>query len=112
MCIDDAQQQSDELFSIVNLVRGQPPRKKIKVKDLRPIIFVQPNSRLGKAKPVTLKCLLDTGVPSSLLAKRFSKKLCLKKDASTKTVWTTPGGDLQTTHKCQCTFAFPEFFRN
>ena len=112
MCIDDAQQQSNKVFSIVNLVRGQPPRKKIKVKDLKPIIFVQLNSRLGKAKPVMLKCLLDTGASSSLLAKKFSRKLRLKKGASTKTVWTTPGGDLQTTHKCQCTFAFPEFFCN
>ena len=72
MCIDDAQMKSDELFSIVNLVWGQPPRKKIKVKDLRPIIFMQLNSQLGKAKPVTLKCLLDTGASGSLLAKKFT----------------------------------------
>ena len=40
-CIDDALMQSDELFSIVNLVRGQPPRKKTKTKDLKPIVFVR-----------------------------------------------------------------------
>jgi hypothetical protein len=42
-CIDDAQMQSDELFSIVNLVRGQPPKKKQKIKDLKPIVFVRLN---------------------------------------------------------------------
>jgi hypothetical protein len=51
-CIDDAQMQSDELFSIVNLVQGQPPKKKQKIKDLKPIVFVRLNSQLGKAKPV------------------------------------------------------------
>jgi hypothetical protein len=43
-CIDNAQMQSDNLFSIVNLVRGQPPKKKQKIKDLKPIIFVRLNS--------------------------------------------------------------------
>jgi hypothetical protein len=33
-CIDDAQTQSDKLFSIVNLVRVQLPKKKQKIKDL------------------------------------------------------------------------------
>jgi hypothetical protein len=33
-CIDNAQMQSDELFSIVNVIRGQPPKKKQKNKDL------------------------------------------------------------------------------
>jgi hypothetical protein len=43
-CIDNAQMQSDELFSLVNLVQGQPPKKKQKIKDLKPIVFVRLNS--------------------------------------------------------------------
>jgi hypothetical protein len=39
-CIDNVQIQSDKLFSLVNLVRGQPPKKKQKIKDLKPIVFV------------------------------------------------------------------------
>jgi Aspartyl protease len=102
--------QSDELFSIVNLVGGQPPKKKQKIKDLKPIVFVRLNSRLGKTKPVTLKCLLDTGASGSLISKEHAKKLWHKKLEGTQTVWTTPGGDLKTNYKCQCTFVMPEFF--
>jgi len=85
-CIDDALMQSDELFSIVNLVRGQPPRKKSKTTDLKPIVFVRLNSRLGKAKPITLKCLLDTGASGSLVAKQYAKKLRMKKANGPQTV--------------------------
>jgi hypothetical protein len=87
-CIDDAQMQSDELFSIVNLVRGQPPRKKVKTKDLKPIVFVRLNSRMGKAKPITLKCLLDTGASGSLVSKEHAKKLRMKKLNGPQTVLT------------------------
>ncbi len=102
-CIDDAQMQSDELFSIVNLVRGQPPRKKVKTKDLKPIVFVRFNSRMGKAKPITLKCLLDTGASGSLVAQKHAKKLRHKQTPGKQTVWTTPAGNLSTTYKCQST---------
>ena len=110
--INDAQLQSDKLFSIVNLVRGQPPRKKIKTKDLKPIVFVRFNARMGKAKPITLKCLLDTGASCSLVSKEHAKKLRHKKLGGTKTVWTTPAGNLSTMTKCQCAFVMPEFFRD
>jgi hypothetical protein len=98
-CIDDAQMQSDELFSIVNLVGGQPPKKKHNIKDLKPMVFVRLNSRMGKAKPVALKCLLDTRASGSLISKEHAKKLCHKKLQGTQTVWTTPGGDLKTNYK-------------
>jgi hypothetical protein len=52
--IDDAQMQSDKIFSIVNLVGGQPHKKKQKIEDLKPIVFARLNSGMGKAKPVTL----------------------------------------------------------
>jgi Retroviral aspartyl protease len=112
-CIDDVQMQSEKLFSIVNLIRDQPPKKKQKIKDLnKPIVFVRLNSRMGKAKPVTLKCLLDTGASGSLISKEHAKKLCHKKLQGAQTVWMTPGSDLKTNYKCQCTFVMPEFFRD
>jgi Aspartyl protease len=95
-CIDDAQMQSDKLFSIVNLIQGQTPKKTQNIKDLKPIVFVRLNSQLGKAKPVTLKCLLDTGASGSLISKEHTKKLHHKKLQGTQTVWMTPGGDLKT----------------
>jgi predicted aspartyl protease len=67
---------------------------------------------MAKAKPVTLKCLLDTGASGSLISKEHAKKLRQKKLEGTQTVWTTPGGDLKTNYKCQCTFVMPEFFRD
>jgi len=111
-CIDQATMQSPDLFSIANLIRGQPPRKKSKTVDLKPIVFVRFNSRLGKAKPITLKCLLDTGASGSLVAKQHAKKLRMKQLPGEQTVWTTPAGKLNTTYKCQSTFVLPEFFRD
>ena len=34
-------------------------------KDLRPMTFVRFNTRLGKPKPITVKCLLDSGASGS-----------------------------------------------
>jgi predicted aspartyl protease len=64
---------------------------------------------MGKAKPITLRCLLDTGATASLVASKHAKKLRHKKLSGTKTVWTTPGGSMSTTEKAQCTFMIPEF---
>ena len=65
---------------------------------------------MGKAKPITLKCLLDTGASGSLVAKQHAKKLRMKKSDGPQTVWTTPAGNLTTTYKCQSSFVLPEFF--
>ena len=83
-CIDDAQIKSDELFSILKLVRDQPPRKKTRVKDIKPVIFARLNSWLGKATPVTLKCQLDTGAPGSLVTKKFQRKYALRRLQGTR----------------------------
>jgi Aspartyl protease len=110
-CIDDARSNSSDMFSIARLVRGQPPRKKTKTENLKPIVFVRFNPRLGKAKPITLKCLMDTGASGSLVAKKYATKLRLKKTTGdNQAVWTTPAGNLKTTHQCQCAFVLPEFF--
>ena len=98
-CIDDARANSNELFSITSLIRGhgKPPKKKRKHCDLKPIVYVRFNTSLGKPKPVTLKALLDSGGSGSLVTQEYAKKLRLRKSKNSQTVWTTPGGALQTT---------------
>ena len=74
--------------------------------------FIRFNSRLGKAKPITLKCLLDTGASASIIAAKHANKLRLKSLPGKKTVWTTPGGEPFTTQKCEGQFIMPEFHRD
>jgi hypothetical protein len=111
-CIDDAHNDSSKLFSIVNLVQGHPARKKQKTQDLKPVVFVRFNSCLGKAKPITLKCLMDTGASGSLVAQKHTKKLRLKQLPGQQSAWTTPAGNVFTTHKCRSAFVLPKFHRD
>ena len=113
-CLDDARNDSKELFSITSLIRGhgKPPKKKRKKCDLKPIAYVRFNTSLGKPKPVTIRALLDSGGSGSLVTQKFAKKLRLKKSKNSQTVWTTPGGALQTTTKCQAQFTIPELHDN
>jgi hypothetical protein len=109
-CIDDARNDSSKLFSIVNLVRGHPARKKQKTQDLKPVGFVRFNSHLGKSKPIMLKCLMDTGALGSFVAQKHAKKLrLLKQLPGQQAVWTTPAGSVLTMHKCRSAFVLPEF---
>jgi hypothetical protein len=55
---------------------------------------------------------MDTGASGSLVAQKHAKKLRMKKSTGDKTVWTTPAGNLKTTHKCTSAFVLPEFFRD
>ena len=100
-----------DFYSIANLIQGHP-EKKTKTKDVKPIAFARLNSRLGKAKPTTLKCLLDSGASGSLIAAKHAEKLRKRPVTGPKTVWTTPAGTMSTTHCCQCTFMLPEFHRD
>ena len=109
-CLDEALQQSPDLFSIRALVRGQSPRKKQKTEDLKPIVYVRFNTRMGKAKPIVLKALLDSGASESLVLRKHAKKLRLKNLEGSKTLWTTPAGSLKTSTKCQAQFIIPEFY--
>ena len=108
-CIEAA--TTKEFYSIANLIRGHQ-QKKQKTTDVKPIAFARLNSRLGKAKPVTLKCLLDSGASGSLIAAKHATKLRKKPITGPKTVWTTVAGTMSTTHRCQCTFLLPEFHRD
>ena len=108
-CIDSA--SAKEFYSLAQLIRGHP-HKKQKVTDVKPIVFARLNSHLGKPKPITLKCLLDSGASGSLIAAKHAANLRKKLNSGPKTVWTTPSGTMSTTQKCQCTFLLPEFHRD
>jgi len=66
--LDDCINQSckTKTFSIANLIRGHQPKRQ-KTEDLRPIAFVRFNTSLGKAKPVTIKALLDSGASDAIV---------------------------------------------
>jgi hypothetical protein len=65
------------------------------MEDLKPILIVRLNSQIGKAKPVTIKALLDSGGSGSLVCQKFMNKLRAKQLLSNQT-WTTPGGPMTT----------------
>jgi len=68
--LDNAVTEEAEALSIAQLARGHPTPKKVKVEDLKPIVFARFNVRHGKAKSITIKCLLDTGASDSFVASK------------------------------------------
>ena len=105
-----------DIYSLAEFIRGQDNRRKRRrlnekqeeESDLRPITFVRFNARRGKAKPVTLKALLDSGGGGSLVAAKFAKKLKIRKLQRTAQVWTTPSGNMTTSSKVKAQFTMPE----
>jgi len=71
-CID--QSCGTKTFSIANLIRGHQPKRQ-KTEDLPPMSFVRFNTSLGKAKPVTVKALLDSSASDATVNQKFAKKL-------------------------------------
>jgi hypothetical protein len=80
--------------------------------DRRPITFVRFNTRLGKAKAVTLKALLDSGGGGYLVDEKFCKHLRVKDMQFSKQVWTTPSGTLMTSKKVKSRFTIPDLHDN
>ena len=98
-CLNDTMKQSGEMFSITQLIRGhRKPRKRLKSVDMKPLTWVKFNTRgAGKAKPVMLRALLDSGGSAAILAKKHASKLKVKKNSSQK--WIMPAGVMTTTKK-------------
>jgi Retroviral aspartyl protease len=93
--------------AIAMSVRGHPnPKKKQRTgnheSDLRPIAFVRFNTRAGKAKPVIVKALLDSGASASLITEKYTKKRQAPQG------WNTPGGELNTNKMVKSQFTMPE----
>ncbi len=116
-CLDTARE--GEMFSVVGLVRGHGRMRQkldptaVKPKDLKPIVFVQFNTKhSGRPRPVMIKALLDSGGSGSLVTSKYAKKLKLKTAGKEQTVWTTPAGALKTSTKCKGQFTLPELHDN
>ncbi len=75
--------------------------------DMRPIAFVRLNTRLGKAKPVWVRALLDSGASESIVSQKFTSKLRVK-ETGKKVTWNTPSGQFSTNQKVKAQFSIPE----
>ena len=99
--------------TVAQLVQGhQSKRRKTEIdpqRDLRPVAFVRLNTRRGKAKPTTIKALLDSGASETLVCKKYTKNLKVSKvQKGNQTQWSTPGGSLTTNEMVKCQFTMPE----
>ena len=95
-------------MTAVSVARGHPNKRQrtgTHESDMRPIAFVRFNTRKGKAKPVLIKALLDSGASESLVISKYTKKLSKKKGT---TGWSTPSGGMTTKQTVKAQFTIPE----
>ena len=102
-----------DAYSLAEFIRSHNNKNKKQrignvAKDMRPIAFVRMNTRLGKAKPISIKALLDSGASESLVLKKHVSHLRVKSAPKSSTVWTTPAGDLVTDKRVKAQFTIPE----
>jgi hypothetical protein len=107
--LDGTMTEMGDMFPIAGLIQGQkrPNRKRPKTEDLKPIVFVNFNTRQSKSRPVILQAVLDSGGSGSLVTEKFTRKL-KRKAVKSDTVWSTPAGALNTGTKCKTTFNIPK----
>ena len=107
-CLDHSQE--NDLFPIADLIRGQSlnKAKRVKKTHLRPTAMIRFNTRLGKAKAVTIVALLDSGGAESLVTEQLTSKLRVRCTEGPPKIWGTPNGDLATTKKVKSQFTLPE----
>lgn len=86
-------------------------RKKPKLVEKRPVVFVRFNTKRGKPKPVTLRALLDSGASSSLVVKKHVSKLKQYKP-NVGNSFTTPAGVFKTAGTIKGEFIMPELHDN
>ncbi len=112
--VDTVMVEAGETYSLKDLIASQPKskRKKRKVQDLKPIVFIRFNvkPKNAKAKVITIRALLDSGGSGTLISERFAKKL--KKIKGTETEWSTPAGQMITTSMVATQFSMPELHDN
>ena len=97
-CLDDS--RKSDLCSISALIRGQQPKKKrAKHAHSKPVVMVRFNTRLGKAKPVTVTALVDSGGAESIATEELVKKLRVRKTNGPPQKWSTANGDLFTSKR-------------
>ena len=105
-CLDAS--RKPELHSIADIVQGRKQNKRVRTTNRKPVAIVLFNPRRGKAKPVKVVALLDSGGAGSLLSREMAKKLNIRKSAGKPTVWATAGGDIATREKCKSQLKLPE----
>ena len=79
----------------------------MKQQHLTPVLYGLLFDRKGSESSRAVKILLDSGTSGTILAKKFAKKLKLKKIPN-PTVWNTKGGNFVTEHKAKLRLCFPE----
>ena len=106
-CLDDS--RASDLCTISQLIKGQLPKKKrAKHAHLKPVVMVRFNTRLGKAKPVTITALVDSGGAESIATEALVKKLRVRKTTGPPQKWSTANGDISTNKKAKSQFTLPE----
>ena len=108
----DPFEQCIDANTVTQLVQGRPTKKArigyVDSRDKRPVAFIRFNTKRGKAKPVTIRALLDSGAAETLVCSKHTKKLKLKSIPGKSVSWSSPGGTLKTTSKVKAQFTIPE----
>ena len=86
--------------------------KRAKKQHLKPVTIVKFNSRLGKAKPIEILALLDSGGAGTLVTEAAAKKLRLKESNLKPMKWTTPAGEVSTKKSVKTQMTLPEFYHD